>query len=89
MDNLECTKCKISHRSLDGLGNCPFCKTPNLRVPEIVPDKKFCPVCNKDYQLTASECNCGRVLFILGRVAGWKDETLCNNNLELKQPLSV
>jgi hypothetical protein len=76
MDNFGCSKCGIIYQAQNSLGNCPLCKTPTLRIPEIVPQEKFCPSCNKNYPLEANECSCGRPLFILGRVVGWKDEKL-------------
>lgn len=74
MDNFECMKCGIIYQAKDTLGNCPCCGTTTLRIPEIAPYKKFCPVCNINYPLEACGCACGRPLFILGRVTGWKDE---------------
>jgi hypothetical protein len=74
MDNLKCMKCGIIYQAPNNFGNCLSCGTPTLRIPVIVPYRKFCPACNKDYPLEANGCDCGRSLFILGRVIGWKDE---------------
>jgi hypothetical protein len=74
MDNFGCMKCGINYQAPNSLGNCPSCKTPTLRIPNIVPYKKFCTVCNKNYPLETDICDCKRQLFILGRVVGWKDE---------------